>query len=223
MTAQKPPKGPSTAADAIVGHLLSQMKDELATIQCPSNPNQSVWGTQSEIQQREILDRLKRRIRGALDAGFTELFAEGVPAVRATVAGTNFKKKGIICSLEISDSAAHRHALADAAQAQVLVIVTPDIDAYMQSAEYVKSDTDQKELALDNSSNESPIPELNEFTDPRTKKELVKEASKLAMELGEPDVADSAADRTREQLIDYINWAEKKLDEETQATGSAKD
>ena len=201
-------KKTQTPAEVIVGTLLSQFKDELNTIQDHANPNQSVWGTQSEIQQMEILDRFTRRIRASLDHGFSELFAEGVPSVRATVANLNFKKKGIVCTMELSESAEYRHELADSSGAQVLIVITPDIDAFMESAAMVKPDSDQNELALDN----QPTGDLGEPVDddPRTHLELIEEAQALATAMGEPEVAKGAGDRTRAQLIDYITWAEKQ-------------
>ena len=213
-------KQPMTAAEALVGNLLSQIKDELNTIQDPNNPNQSVWGTQSEIQQAEILDRCKRRIRAALDAGFTELFADGVASVRANVAGINFKKKGIICTLEVPESSKYRHELADAASTQVLVIITPDIDAYMKSADMVKPDSDQQDLPL----NHDEEPAVDELSDARTTKALKKRALEVAKaigEHGEEKGLDAAEFGTwdRDRLIDYIQYAEQKIEAEGSQEG----
>lgn len=199
-TAAKP--GPSSAADKIGGLLLSQIRDELNMLPDSANKKQTVWGVMAEVQQAELLDRLKRRIRHALDAGLNEIFAEGLPSVRATVHGMNFKENGLVCSLKVPQHAKYRHELADATSQDVLVLITPDIDKYMESTKMVKPDSDQPELALD------PAEE-----DPRSSAELVSAASALSIQLGEEDATADAPEWSRQHLLDYINWAEGKLGE----------
>jgi len=198
--ATKKQNHPSSAADQIGGSLLSAMKDELNALPNPGNPQQTVWGSMGEVDQDMVLDRLKRRIRHCLEAGLIEIFADGVPSVRADVDGMNFKGKGIVCSLKIPLSSTHRHELADAAGGQVLVVVTPDIDAYLKSADMIKPDSDQNELDL------TPSEE-----DQRTTTELKDVARQLCEQIDEGDLVDEVDGWNREHLVSYVAYAENKL------------
>lgn len=198
-------------AAAVGQRLMAQFKDELSIIKNPGNTKQNIWSTLSEIQQAEILDRFGRRIEHELRIGYDAILANGFPAVTATLAKVAFGTKGIQGNLEISRASAHRHELADFSGKQVLVILTDELDEYLESMKEVKPDRDQGELGL-----ESP-PDDQAEEDPRTMEELQKHADDLAKQLGEDDI--EWADRSREALLDYIGWAEQQLAEKAEAQG----
>lgn len=196
----KQPTDPILPALAVGEKLLAGFREELTNIKNPGNPKQNIWGILSEVQQDEILDRTSRRISHHFRLAFEAILAADVPAVHATLAAVTFGAKGIRGSLEIPAGSAHRHALADFSGKQVLVILTDELDEYLESMSSVKPDKDQAELALAEQAEE----------DPRTVENLLEDAKTFAEELGETDI--DWSEKGRDGLLDYVKWAEGEIE-----------
>lgn len=198
------------AARDVGARLLSGFKDELNIIKNPGNPKQSVWGCLSEIQQDELLDRFGRRIEDALVRGYQAILANGFPAVHANLAKVSFGGKAIQGQLEIPLGSSHRHALADFANQDVLVVLTEDLDEYLASMKNVKPDKDQKDLPLagEGSEPEATGDEAALDDDPRTLMELRIAAVEAGLDLAEDITDDTVAGWSREHCLDYIAWAQ---------------
>ena len=212
-TNKKPPTAPdlSAAAVNIGAELLGQIRDELNTLKDSKTPAQSVWGAMTEVQQDEVLDRCRRRIEHILEVGYIEILSNGVPAVQCKLSKVVFGgTRGVVTAgLEISSSSKYRHELADAAEQQILLIIPEDLAAYTASMAEILPDADQAELPL--SAGED---------DPRTTEELVSAASVLSVQINERDAAEDCETWNRDHLVDYIQYAEKVLDEATKSPAS---
>lgn len=197
---------PMTPAMAACEQLLLGFKEELTTLKNPGNKKQNIWGTLSEIQQDELLDRFSRRIRHHFSMAFDAILANDLPAVHATLAGINLTDKGVRATLEISGASAHLHEFVDFRGKEILAILTPDNAEYLDSMSNIKPDKDQAELGL-----ETKVDDPDD--DPRPTSELVNAANSLALKLEENDVPDETESWDRSHLLDYITWAESKLAE----------
>ncbi len=196
-------------AMAVGEQLLAGFKEELTTLKNPGNAKQNIWGTLSEIQQDEVLDRFSKRIKHHFRRAFDAILEADVPAVHCTLASVSFGAKGIKGSLEISAGSAHRHELADFSGKRVLVILTDDLDEYLESMGMVKADKDQGELGLDGA---GPAGSKNKgkFTT-MTMGQLKAMACDLAEQIEEPDAVEEVESWGREHLMDYIEFAEDKI------------
>ncbi len=203
----KQPTDPVLPGLAVGEKLLAGFKEELTTLKNPGNSKQNIWETLSELQQDEILDRFGRRIAHHFRLAFDAILAGGVPAVQSHLASVTFGTKGIKASLEIAGGSGHRHELADFSGKQVLVILTDELDEYLESMSAIKPDKDQAELPLDQGDADEE--------DPRTMEELVAAANSAAATL-EEDLGDKPPeDWDRRHLIDYVTWAEKEIEKPT--------
>lgn len=203
----KQPTDPILPGLAVGERLLAGFKEELTTLKNPGNSKQNIWETLSEVQQDEILDRFGRRISHHFRLAFEVILAGGVPAVQSTLSPVTFGSKGIKGSLEIPAGSGHRHELADFSGKQVLVILTDELDEYLESMSAVKPDKDQAEL---------PLADNDAEKDSRTVDELRGSACTLARDIGELSVAEDMGDNphqwTRERLVDYIEFASEKAE-----------
>lgn len=198
---QSKPTAPDTPAFEVGRLLANALRTELCNIKNPANAKQNVWGTLSEVQQEEILERYQKVTADAVARGFDQALSNGLPAVYATLSAVKFTSKGINGSLEISKDSEHRHALSDASGRDVLVVLAPDLDEYLDSMKSVKPDRDQRDLPLDT----KPVEE-----DPHTLDELRDAAASAAKAIGEPEVAAMVPEWGAERLRDYLTFAESK-------------
>ena len=183
----------------VVGEeLLSGFRQELTDLKNPKNSKQNVWQMLSEAKQDELLDRFSRRIGHTFRMAFEAILAGGVPAVHARLASVSFTAEKIKASVEIPRSSEHRHELSDFAGQQVLVILTEDLDEYLESMASVKPDKDQAELELD----------APHWTDSRTLEELKDDAIGYAKDIGEDELVEQMATWDNVKLIEYIQFAE---------------
>lgn len=192
--------------------LLAGFREELTSIKHPTIPKQNIWGTMPEVMQREALDRFGRKIRHHFTQAFHAILTNDIPAITCTLAAVTFGSKGIKGTLEINRSSAHRHELSDFSGRQVIVILPEDLDAYLESMSSVKAAKDQTELALVPAGAEEKDPlDEGKFTT-MTKETLQALASDLAEKIDEPDAVEAVEDWDRKHLIDYIEFAEAKVD-----------
>ncbi len=136
------------ASEMVGKALLRHIIDELSGIPHPTIENQSVWSTMREAQQEEIGDRIIRRIKFEVAAGYREILANGLPALSCELKSVKFTGKGIQGTLEISKSG-HAHDLADFAGNQVVIILAQDLEQYFAGMDEIIVHHDQGELELD--------------------------------------------------------------------------
>jgi len=189
---------------AIGRELLEGFKQELADIKNPSNDRQNIWQTLSEAKQDEILDRYGRRIEAVLRGGYEAILTQNVEAAFAQLKKVVFNDAGIQALLDIPKNSSRRHALADFQGQQVLVVLTQDLDEYLESMHSVKADPDQGELPIE-SEGEA---QASVFVTPESTSDLER-AANVAAELGESDIDWSKKDR--QALLDYIAWGEAEV------------
>lgn len=161
---------------ALLRHIIA----ELTAIPHPSIENQSVWSCMREAQQEEIAERLTRRIKFEVRAGFREILAGGMPALDCELKSVKFTGKAVQGTLEIPKHSGHTHDLADFAGNMVIVVLASDLADYFEGMGEIVVHHDQQELDL--------AGELEETG------ELL-EASDETIAEGEAELEQDAADR----------------------------
>lgn len=139
----------SESADEVGKNLLEAMIGELTLIPHPSIANQNVWSTRKQSEQDFTITRFKSRIRTEILRFFQHVMADGNPAATATLEKVVFTDKGIQGTLAIDKNSRERHALADFAGEQVVVIMPDNLEQYFESMGEIVSSDDQAQLDLD--------------------------------------------------------------------------
>lgn len=221
-TKKKTPKRKATDRQTpamAAGHALAAaFRQECCNIKDPSNPKQNMWGTLSEVQQLEILERFERITGDVVAKAFDSVLSNGFPAVYGTLSGSKFTAKGINCSVEVNRDSRFRHELSDLTGKDVLILLADSPAEYLESMKMVTPDRDQKELPL------APAVPSDETVDddPRTMEELQTAAGTLAETIGEKDIPGLVGNWTREHLLDYVAYAEGKAKDKAESQGAGK-
>lgn len=160
--------------------LLRHIVAELTAIPHPSIENQSVWSCMREAQQEEIAERLTRRIKFEVRAGYREILANGMPALDCELKKVTFTGKAVQGTLEIPKHSGHTHDLADFAGNMVIVVLASDLADYFEGMGEVVVHHDQQELDL-----ESELEETQELL----------EASDETIAEGEAELNEAGTDR----------------------------
>lgn len=125
------------AASHVAGDLLSALVDELRTLQKP-------WQATSEFEQRDVIDRLRRRVRSNVATACRLIAAADRPTLDAIVDQVVFKD-GVKAVLTMSKANPSVHDLADAAGSEVLIVVS-GAEGFMGGVDDVQPDPDQPVL-----------------------------------------------------------------------------
>lgn len=121
-----------------VGHaVLTVFLDELKWANDP-------WTKMNAERQDLVLRRAETRIKQAIRKGFAAMVAGEHPTARAVLDKVAFTAKGVQGTLTIADPE-HRHALADHAGTQVLVVLAT-AERYLERMEEIRGEADQPEL-----------------------------------------------------------------------------
>lgn len=131
----------SKAADTIGTRLLSAFIDEL-----------SAAGVKRNKDTEFVLERLGRRIRSELRRGYLQIMARDVPAVQATMGKVVMGGDKIQAAINIDKhiDARNRHALADFAGSDVLIVMADDVEEHLADMNELAQEaaTIQQELDL---------------------------------------------------------------------------
>lgn len=138
----------SEAADEIGKNLLDALIGELTLIPHPTMDKQNVWSTRKQADQDATIHRFKSRVRDEVLRFFSHVISNGNPATKAELESVKFTGKAITGTLTIEKNSGERHALADFAGSEVVIIMPDDLEQYFQSMGEIVSSDDQAELDL---------------------------------------------------------------------------
>lgn len=122
----------------LFGDLLKIMMAEIRQISIP-------WGALPEKEQQKVIDRVTERTEEVVREVVRIIASAARPTVQADVESVMFKD-GVKVTLTFSKAAADRHAIADAAGSQVLLVL-PNYGAAL-GGDAPKADKDQPELSI---------------------------------------------------------------------------
>lgn len=127
------------AAETMHGDLMSIVLDELKAAP-------DVWQRLGEVEQQEVIDRIKARTFAAINTCVALIAASHFTRLAAKVESVTVKD-GIKAVLTLSQFDPARHELVDA-QGETAYIVLADAEAFTGGAEAHEPDPDQAELTL---------------------------------------------------------------------------
>lgn len=130
----------SIAASTMLGDLMSLVIDELKAAP-------DVWQKLGEVEQDDVIDRVKRRCGSAIEDCVQLIATQGFTRIRAKVDSIAVKD-GIKAVLTLSQHDVARHELIDS-QGTTVYIVLADPDAFAGGSEVIKAEPDQQALTLD--------------------------------------------------------------------------
>ena len=129
----------ATAAETMHGDLVNAVLDELRHAQ-------DVWQKLGEVEQQEVIDRVRNRTRSLIEQCVQLIAIQGFTRLRAKLDAITVKD-GLKAVLTLSQYSESRHELIDA-QGTTVFIVLADADVFIGSTDGIKADPDQGALVL---------------------------------------------------------------------------
>lgn len=127
------------AAATVAGDLLAALIDELRQMERP-------WQSLPELQQVELIDRLRARVESNVEQAVLTIAADARPVITAEVESVTVKD-GIKAVLKLGKSDPNRHHLVDA-QGDLVLIVVAGAAQYTGGLDAVQAEPDQRALGL---------------------------------------------------------------------------
>lgn len=134
------------ALETMAGDLLSALVDEIRILP-------DVWPKIPEVEQGEIIERLRARVTHNVREAVHALAADGRITIAADLEAVTFKD-GCKATLKIAKNASGKHDLIDAVGRSVLVVLA-NPDDYLGGLGDVKPDPDQRALDLQKAADEA--------------------------------------------------------------------
>lgn len=134
------------ALETMAGDLLAALVDEVRMLP-------DVWPKIPEVEQAEVIERLRKRVTHNVTEAVMALAADGRVTIAADLESVAFKD-GCKATLKIAKTAAGKHDLIDAVGQPVLVVLANPSD-YMGGVGEVKADSDQRALDLQQAAEEA--------------------------------------------------------------------
>ena len=128
------------AVETMGGDLLAALVDEVRMLP-------DVWPKIPEVEQAEVIERLRKRVTHNVREAVMALAADGRVTIAADLESVTFRD-GFKATLKFEKNAAGKHDLIDVVGQPVLVVLANPED-YMGGVGEVKADSDQRALDLD--------------------------------------------------------------------------
>lgn len=128
------------AAETMLGDLMKLCIDEVKAAP-------DVWQKLSEAEQQNIIDRVRERVRNAVEESVRIIATQGYARIRGTLESVTIKD-GIKAVLTLPQFDPARHELVDAQGTRVYIVVA-DVEAFSGGGSDVKPEPDQGALVLD--------------------------------------------------------------------------